>query len=347
MTRIRIPLPAYLSPHRRGRYPRQNGSMDIELGLISTASFAEDDTSTPDGQNESMDVELGLINSSSSSFAEEHTMTRDGQSNGMTIALGFINTANNAEEGTPTAEDKSTTHLNLQTYPLELRLRIYGFVLIRPHQIVWHGQYMTKKPHSQGGKIQQYVCNKPQDPDHATALKNDSNIAAILLTCRAIYQEAAAPFYRHNDFVIKCQTPPSTAIFLFSFNKNIHQSHHLASGLPHAFESQLFRANAQYVTFACANAEFTRVGDHVCAPGTASSDRIGEIASRCPALKTLAVREPDVEGMPVAEPGLWPSTRAGHWAFVLGIVGWVAAVVGLVLVVRFWTKLKVSPPTRT
>lgn len=314
MTRIRIPLPAYLSPHRRGRYPQQNGSMDIELGLIN----------------------------SSSSFAEEHTMTRGGQSNSMTIELDFINTANYAEEDAPTAEDNSTTHLSLQTVPLELRLRIYGFVLIRPHHIVWHGQYMTKKRRSQGGKVQQYVCNKPQDPDHATAPKDDSNVAALLLTCRTIYQEAAAPFYRHNDFVIKCQTPPSStaahglATFLLFFSKNHHQSHHLASGLPHAFENQLFRANAQYVTFACANAEFKRVGDHVCTPGTASSDRIGEIASRCPALKMLAVREPDVEGMPVAEPGLWPGTRVGQWAFVLGIVGWFAAVVVLVLVVRFW-----------
>ena len=174
---------------------------------------------------------------------------------------------------------------------------------------------------------------KMQTVQRRSRKDDDSNVAALLLTCRAIHQEAAVPFYRHNAFVIKCQTSPpsSTAtaaahglatslsfffFFFFFLSEKSHQSHHLvASGLPHAFDNRLFRANAQHVTFLLRQRGIQSVSATTSALPGRPAAAIVSARSRTlvPRSRLLAVREPDVEGHAVGGAG---TTVAGYsgWA---------------------------------
>lgn len=223
-------------------------------------------------------------------------------SSSVDIELGLINNASSTEENTTTRREDGTSHpTRLITIPLELRSKIYRFVLVSSDKVVWQGEYTTSKPRSHA-RGQKYVCNKAQNADDdATAPQGDANISALLLTCRKIHSEAATLFYRRNAFVFKCRTPSHRADpFRFVFFTAPAHPNTLASGLPRAFESPLFRANAQHVTFACTNADAgeAHVFEHTCGldgAGGGGSSRIAEIVSGCPGLKTLAVHEPESE----------------------------------------------------
>lgn len=78
--------------------------------------------------------------------------------------------------------------------PPELRLEIVEYIIIRPTTISWQGSYSgDKKPRFETGF--KYVCNGTN-----AYLPERYNVAAILITSRAVYSEVAPVFYRKNNF---------------------------------------------------------------------------------------------------------------------------------------------------
>ena len=201
--------------------------------------------------------------------------------------MGLIRAGRYENEDPPTVEGNLNELCRLQAIPLELRLKIYAFVLVSGNQVLWQGKYKTAKPRTRA-RAPRYTCNKTHGADDLGGEKPDNNIFSLLLTCKAIHSKAAATFYPRNEFVFKCRTASnhhSPTSFI------IPPSHNLGRGLPHAFENEVFRANVHYIIFACINSkEYGRY--HNCGLEKAS-DNIIEVAGRCAALQGLSTQESD------------------------------------------------------
>ena len=201
------------------------------------------------------------------------------------IEMGMIRPAGDENEDPPTSDGIPTELCRLQAIPLELRLKIYALVLVSSNQIVWQGRYKTAKRRT-SGRATRYTCNKIHGTDNFGDESLDDNIFSLLLTCKAIYSEAAATFYRHNDFVFKCRTA-SNHLSAASFATS--PSHKLSCGLPYAFENEVFRANVHYLVFACINSK-KRGRYHNCGLEKAG-DNIIEVAGRCAVLEELSTQQ--------------------------------------------------------
>lgn len=251
------------------------------------------------------------------------------------IEMGLLPAARYAQNGTlAQAQAHAST---LLTLPLEMKEKIYGFVLVSTDKVVWKGEFTTGKSRSHAGG-QKYICNNTKDADSATASEQtDTNIYSLLLTCRTIQSEAAATFYRGNKFVFPCRTASQRhRVLKLLLPADYHpRAHTLASGLPRAFKNQLFIANVRHITFSCANVAFERVQDHICVRERTASDRFGEVRSLCPALGALDFQEPDVEpGMPLRDEKFWFCPRLfsmGWWLWLL-VMGCVALPIAIAII---------------
>lgn len=94
----------------------------------------------------------------------------------------------------PLKPSPSQYPFQLTDLPPEIHLEILAYAVISPLTISWQGSYNGDEvPHSDAAR--KYVCNGTN-----TYLPARYNIAAPLLTSRALYAQTAQMFYGKNTF---------------------------------------------------------------------------------------------------------------------------------------------------
>lgn len=216
--------------------------------------------------------------------------------------------------------------------PTELKIKIYKFVLRTPNAFVWVGGY--KKPHRKPlSRTAHKSGTATYDPKAPTVL-------SLLLISRDIYFDAREVLLclnakevrldKHNSFRFNCRTRRTSAGLLTHLAPSMRLNA-LTTGLPLAFESELFCAEVRKITIACANEALEHVSNHKCG---VTERVLTEIVGLCPELKEMNV------GPPVTDPNWrWRSPWFwNRWLYPLAVIWVVICCVGV------WATVKGKSP---
>ena len=99
--------------------------------------------------------------------------------------MGLIGAAANENEAPSTIDGNLTEVCRLQAISLELRPKIYAFLLISGNQIIWRGEYKTAKRRTRA-RAPIDACNKAHGTDDLGGESPGDNISSLLLTYKAI-----------------------------------------------------------------------------------------------------------------------------------------------------------------